>query len=87
VASAMTGVSLVGQREATIRVPNMEWVFDKAGYKPENAISGGAVTEEEEPSVPATPLAAKWTSVHTYIFADRRQECCRSRLVQSSRLY
>jgi alpha-1,6-mannosyltransferase len=70
VATAMTGVSLFGQREATVRVPNMEWVFDKAGYEPENAIPGGGVKEEEEESVPATPLAAKWTSMYTHLLTE-----------------
>jgi alpha-1,6-mannosyltransferase len=73
VASAMTGVSLFGQREATVRVPNMEWVFDKAGYEPENAIPGGGVkdNEEEEESVQA-PSAAKWTSMYTHLLTENK---------------
>ena len=69
-ASAMTGVSLFGQREAMVRVPTMEWVFDKAGCEPENAIpSRGVKEEEDESSVPA-PLAAKWTSMYTHLLTE-----------------
>ena len=39
VASAMSGVSLFGQRSAQESTPGVVWTFDKAGYEAENAIS------------------------------------------------
>lgn len=36
VASAMTGVSLFGQRAASQSTPGVEWIFDKSGYEEEN---------------------------------------------------
>jgi alpha-1,6-mannosyltransferase len=62
VASAMTGVSLFGQREATVRVPEMEWIFDKAGYEPENQ-EGSSVDQ-------ATTSASDWTSMYTHLLTE-----------------
>jgi hypothetical protein len=74
VATAMTGVSLFGQREATVRVPNMEWVFDKAGYEAENAIPGGGGEgdEEDEESIQASIQAAasKWMITYTHLLTE-----------------
>lgn len=38
VASAMSGVSLFGQRAAESLVPTVHWTFDKGGYESENSV-------------------------------------------------
>ena len=61
VASTMTGVSLFGQREATARVPAVEWVFDKAGYEEENLVPGGPA---------ASAASSDWTSMYTHLLTE-----------------
>jgi alpha-1,6-mannosyltransferase len=42
VASAMSGVSLFGQRAAQLSTPEVEWVFHKSGYEQEHALGKNA---------------------------------------------
>ena len=39
VASAMSGVSLFGQRAAKVSTPHVEWTFEKGGYESEHAVA------------------------------------------------
>jgi alpha-1,6-mannosyltransferase len=61
VASAMSGVSLFGQRAAQATAPNIEWKFSKDGYEESNSALGEASGYEqfthllsEDPSIVST---------------------------------
>ena len=45
VASAMSGVSLFGQKAAQADTPALEWLFDKSGYEDENALGGNGYSQ------------------------------------------
>lgn len=40
VASAMSGVSLFGQRAAELNTPGVKWTFEKGGYENQNSVTG-----------------------------------------------